>query len=320
MTALPLPAQALAACWRKGLHLLLGLCLLVLAAPAFAQTHQTIPELRARVMDLTGTLDAATAASLESRLADFEAAQGAQMVVLMLATTAPEDIADYTQRVGDAWKIGRKDVGDGVLFVIAKDDRRMRIAPAKSLEGALPDLLASRIIEQAVAPAFRNGDFGGGIRAGVEQVLARIQGEDLPLPSAAAPPRAAGFQWMDLLVFAVFALPMVSGVLRGVFGSKLGSLLTGAGTGLLAFWLTSVVWIAIGAGLLGILAALFMQFLPATPAGRAGRGARGGHWGGIGGGGMGHGGFSGRGGGFGGGGFGSGGGGNFGGGGASGRW
>jgi uncharacterized protein len=291
-----------------------GLLLGLLAPPAHAQALQTLPELRARVMDQTGTLDAATLASLEARLADFEAAQGAQMVVLMVSTTAPEDIADYTQRLGDAWKIGRKDVGDGVLFVIAKDDRRMRIVPAKSLEGAIPDLLARRIIDQAVAPAFRNGDFGGGIRAGVEQVLARIQGEALPLPVAATPTSAGGFQWMDLLIFAVFAVPMASAALRSLFGNKLGTLMTGGAAGLLAWVLTSVFWIAAGAALLGLLAALFLQFLPAAPV-RSSRGGRGAHWGG-----MGSGGFGGHRGGFGGGGFRSGGGGNFGGGGASGGW
>lgn len=307
--------------WSRRWHLpaLLGF-LALLSSPVFAQSLQAIPELRARVMDQTGTLDTATLASLEARLAAFESAHGSQMVVLMVPTTAPEDIADYTQRVGDAWKIGRKDVGDGVLFVIAKDDRRMRIAPAKSLEGAIPDLLARRIIDQAVAPAFRTGDFGGGIRAGVEQVLARIQGEALPLPEGASQAVNAGFEWMDLLIFLVFAVPIISGVLRGIFGNKLGTLLTGGGAGLLAWMLTSVVWIAVGAGLLGMLAALFMQFLPAAPTGLGGRRGRAGHWGGMGSGGWGGGGRGGGFGGGGGGGFGSGGGGNFGGGGASGGW
>ena len=111
-------------------------------AGAWAQGLQPVPELRARVMDATGTLDAVTTARIEAQLAAFEQSNGSQVVVVMVATTAPEDIADYTQRLGDAWKIGRREVGDGVLFVIAKDDRRLRIAPAKALEGALPDLLA----------------------------------------------------------------------------------------------------------------------------------------------------------------------------------
>lgn len=287
--------------------------LLLLSFSSQAQGLQPIPELRARVIDQTGTLDAAALAAIESKLAAFEQERGSQVVVLMVASTAPEDIADYTQRVGDAWKIGRKDVGDGVLFVIAKDDRRLRIATAKTLEGALPDLLARRILDQAVTPAFRSGDYAGGIAAGVDQILARIRGEDLPLPAASPATSAGGFEWMDLLVFLVFAVPMISAVLRGLFGNKLGTLLTGVGAGALAWSLTAVLWIAIGAGLLGMLAGLFMQLMPSLPA--SGRGGSGGPWGGTGSGGWG-----GRGGFGGGGGFSSGGGGNFGGGGASGGW
>lgn len=290
---------------------LLGLWLL--PAWALAQDLQPIPELRARVIDQTGTLDAASVTALETKLAAFEQSRGSQVVVVMVATTAPEDIADYTQRLGDAWKIGRPAVGDGVLFVIAKNDRRMRIATAKALEGAIPDLMARRILDGAVTPAFRGGDYAGGIEAGVDQILARIRGEELPLPAAANAPRQAGFDGMELLIFLVFAVPMASTALRSIFGSKLGTLLTGAVAGGLAWFLTAVVWVAIGAGLLGMLAALFLQFLPApTAGGGSGRGGRGGWGGGLGGGT--------RSGGFGGGGFRSGGGGNFGGGGASGGW
>ena len=274
-----------------------------------AQGVQALPALSARVIDQTGTLDAPSKAALEAKLAAFEQERGAQVVVLMVATTAPEDIADYTQRLGDAWKIGRPNVGDGVLFVIAKDDRRLRIATAKTLEGAIPDLLARRILDQAVTPALRQGDYAGGITAGVDQILARIRGEELPLPDAAQKPSVGGdVGWADLLIFVAFAVPVVAAVLRGIFGNKLGTLLTGLGAGGVAYLLTAVFWIAIGAGLLGMVAALVMQHLPMN----SGTG-RGGPWGG--------GGFGGRGGGgFGGGGFSSGGGGNFGGGGASGGW
>ena len=173
--------------------------------------------------------------------------------------------------------------------------------------------MASRIIDQVVTPAFRNGDFAGGIEAGVDHILARIAGEELPLPQAKK--QAAGSQWMDLLIFMVFAVPIVSAVLRSIFGNKIGTLLTGVGSGALAWLLTSVFWIAAGAGLLGMLAALFLQHLPAQATSGGGRGGRGGGWGGHGGG------FGGGfGGGRGGGGFSSGGGGNFGGGGASGSW
>lgn len=299
--------------------LLAMLGLWLVPAWVLAQGLQPIPELRARVIDETGTLDSASLASIEAKLAAFEKSNGSQVVVVMVASTAPEDISDYTQRLGDAWKIGRRDVGDGVLFVIAKDDRRLRIATAKALEGAIPDLIAKRIIDGAVAPAFRVGNYAAGIDAGVDQILARIRGENLPLPAEqAALDRGTGlgdFDGMELLVFLVFAVPIFSAVLRGIFGNKLGVLLTGVGAGGLAWVLTTVVWVAIGAGLLGMLAALFLQFLPAPTSGGSGRGGRGGGWGG---GGLGGGG--GRSGGFGGGGFSSGGGGNFGGGGASGGW
>lgn len=303
--------------WRGWLLCLLAALLLPWVAQA--QGLQPVPVLTARVIDQTGTLDPASIAAIEAKLAAFEQTKGSQVVVVMVPTTAPEDIADYTQRLGDAWKIGRRDVGDGVLFVIAKDDRRLRIATAKTLEGAIPDLLARRILDQAVTPAFRQGDYAGGIQAGVDQILARISGEELPLPGDARGGSNAGdsgFEWADLVIFMVFAVPFISLALRSIFGNKLGTLLTGLGAGGLAWALTYVIWIAIGAGLIGLLAALFMQFMPASSGG--GRGGRGGgHWGSPGGGWS----SGGRSGGFGGGGgFSSGGGGNFGGGGASGGW
>ena len=289
----------------------MGVLWLLWVAMASAQAVLPLPELRSRVIDQTGTLDPTQQAALESRLASFEAQRGTQIVVVLVPTTQPEDIADYTQRLGDAWKIGRQDVGDGVLFVVAKNDRRVRIATTKTLEGAIPDLVARRIIDQVVTPAFRRNDFAGGIGAGVDQIMARVSGENLPLPEAGSAPEDAGFAPMDLLIFLVFAVPMFSAVLRSLFGNKLGTLLTGASAGAIAWVLTAVVWIAVGAGLLAMLAALFFQMLPSMPS--SGRGRRGGDWGGGGFGGGSHGGGSG-------GGFSSGGGGNFGGGGASGSW
>lgn len=283
--------------------------LLTAATVVFAQQGVLpVPALQARVMDQTATLSLESAAAIEAKLAAFEQAKGTQVVVLMVATTAPEDIADFTQRVGDTWKIGRREVGDGVLFVIAKDDQRLRIAPAKTLEGAIPDLLAKRIIDQAVTPAFKRGDFVGGIDAGVDQILARINGEDLPLPEAQTGNVGNNYSVNDLLIFFFFAVPMVSIVLREMFGNKLGTLISGIGAGLLAWMITQALWIAFGAGLLALVVALFMQRSGSSSPGsrRSGRGGSG--WGGGGG-------FRG-----GGGGFSSGGGGNFGGGGASGGW
>lgn len=283
----------------------------LLSLGSHAQELQALPELRARVMDQTGTLDATSLAILESQLAAFEAERGSQVVVVMVPTTAPEDIADYTQRLGDAWKIGRQGVGDGVLFVIAKEDRRLRIAPAKTLEGAIPDIMARRILDQTVTPAFRKGDYAGGIQAGVDHIFTLIRGEALPLPNSDSLQRVDGFEWMDLLIFLVIAIPIVASVLRSIFGNKLGVLLTGVGAGVAAWALTAVLWLALIASLLGILVGLFMQRLPHhLPARSQGRHSR--HWSG-----PDTGGFSG---GSAGGGFSSGGGGDFGGGGASGGW
>lgn len=271
---------------------------------AHGQALQAVPALNARVMDFTATLDTPTRERIEAKLAAFEKERGTQVVVVMVPTTAPEDIADYTQRLGDAWKIGRREVGDGVLFVVAKDDRRLRIAPAKTLEGALPDLLAKRIIDQAVTPAFRQGEFGRGIEAGVDAILAAVRGESLPLPETQA--ATAEGDWRDAIVFLLFGIPMLAGFLRNAFGHRAGIALTGVAAGLLGWVLTSVLWVAIGAAVLGLVVAIFGKALPVgTSRGRGGWGPPGGGWGGCAGGG---------------GGFRSGGGGNFGGGGASGRW
>jgi uncharacterized protein len=279
---------------------------------AWAQADlQPIPALSARVIDTTATLDASQRQALEDKLAAFEKAKGSQIVVLMVPTTQPEDITDYAQRVGDLWKLGRKNVGDGLLLVVAKNDRAVRIATAKSLEGAVPDLAASRVIEQAITPRFRSGDFAGGLGAGTDQLMALIAGEGLPAPprSAAA---GAGLDWMQLALLLFFAAPFAARVLKGLVGRKAGALLTGVVLGALAGWLTASLVVgvlaAMAAGILALAGAL------ASSGPRVGWG-RGSHHGGFGDG-RGTGGF----GGLGGGGFSSGGGGNFGGGGASGRW
>ena len=188
---LRLPALGLG--WVRG-WVVLALCALAWAAalsPAWAQALVPVPALTARVMDQTGTLAAADVAALEQQLQTFEQQRGTQIVVLLLPSTAPEDIADFTQRVGDAWKIGRADVGDGALFVIAKNDRRLRIATAKALEGAIPDLMARRILDGAVTPAFRSGDYAGGIQA-ARQLVARQDRPVRPGPTRRRPIFRAG--------------------------------------------------------------------------------------------------------------------------------
>ena len=283
-------------------------CLLA-AAPAWGQALQAIPALSARVMDSTGTLQAAERAQLEAKLQAFEQARGTQIVVLMVASTQPEDIVDYTQRVADSWKLGRREIGDGLLLVVAKGDRTLRIATAKTLEGAVPDLAARQIIDSAITPRFRQGDFAGGISAGLDQLFLLVSGERLPEPQRS--PRA-GLQttdWNGLLVFLFVAVPVAARLLSAMVGRKWGSLLTGAAIGALAWVLSASVVLGLIAALVGAVFAL------ASAGARGGIGVGGGSWGGHSGGGRFGGGSLG-----GGGGFRSGGGGNFGGGGASGRW
>lgn len=292
--------------------------LLMLAASvgwgaAAAQGVLAVPPLTARVIDQTGTLDDVQLKGLEDKLAALEQNRGAQIAILMVPTTQPEDITSYANRVGNAWKIGRKGVGDGVLVVVARNDRKIRIEVAKTLEGAIPDLAAKQIVDDAITPNFRKGDFAGGLHAGVDQLIARINGETLPAPEAQRQRQrdGGGFDWMDLAIFLFFAVPIAGGALRGVLGRKVGSLVTAGGVGLVAMFITSSLVIAVIAGIVALLFSLISGVAPGLGGGGRG-GFGGGPW--IGGGG---GGWSGGGGG---GGFSSGGGGDFGGGGASGDW
>lgn len=282
------------------------------ALAAWAQDVKPVPVLSASVIDQTGTLSAAQVSALEAKLARFEREAGSQLVVLVVGSTQPEDIAAFAQRVGEAWKIGRRKEGDGLLLVVAKDDRRVRIEVAKALEGAVPDLAAKQIIDRHLAPAFRAGDYAGGINGAVDALFARIRGEALPAPEA---PRSgstgSGTDLPDIALFFLIGVPVIGSLLTGVLGRKLGSLATGVGAGGLAWLVSASILVGIGAALLALLLVGVLGF----GAARRGSGFGGGPpiiWGG-GGGGWG-------GGGGGGGGFSSGGGGDFGGGGASGDW
>ena len=159
-----------------------GISLLFLSHAVFAD--QPIPALNQRVTDLTGTLSAPQQAELESTLLAFEQKKGSQVAVLIVPTTQPETIEQYSIRVAGQWKLGRKGVDDGVLFLVAKNDRALRIEVGYGLEGPLPDALCNRIIDLFVVPRFKEGDFFGGIREGVVRILGAIQGEPLPVPEA----------------------------------------------------------------------------------------------------------------------------------------
>lgn len=285
--------------------------LLLFALGVWAQdTPVAVPVLRSPVTDLTQTLTTEQRSALESRLREYEARKGTQIAVLIVPTTQPESIEQYSIRVADQWKIGRDKVDDGVILLVAKTDRTLRIEVGTGLEGALPDVLANRIISQVITPRFRQGDFAGGIDAGITRIIALLEGEPLPEPerrSSRAPEGFGGIgNALPVLLMFVF---VGSGILRAMLGRVGGAGVTGGIAGVLMWLLTSVMAISIGAA---ILAFLFSLFSGGVGGGRRGWSNRRG--GGFGGGGWGGGGFGGGGGGW------SGGGGGFSGGGASGRW
>jgi uncharacterized protein len=288
-----------------------GLLLLAffLASPAI-HAEVAVPPLTARVTDLTGTLSPSQRDALEQELRTFETRKGSQIAVLIVPTTKPESVEQYSMRVAETWKLGRKGarggrIDDGVLLLIAKDDRALRIEVGYGLEGVIPDAVANRVIDEIIVPFFKQGDFYGGIQAGVSRLTRLVDGEPLP------PPQARDRSWSgiaDLLPVAFIAVMIGGGFLGSLLGRLIGAAVSGGIVGV-------VFWITIGS-LLGALAAGVVVFLFTLAiggsGGRGGRGDFGGWSGGY---------SSGSGGGWssGGGGF-SGGGGGFGGGGASGRW
>lgn len=289
--------------------LLLGVLAGAASAPAAAASPsaadvglQPVPKLSSRVTDLTGTLTAEQQTQLEQKLAAFESAKGAQLAVLIVPTTSPEEIEQYSIRVVDEWKLGRRNVDDGALLIVAKNDHRLRIEVGRGLEGVLTDAMSNRIISEHVTPAFRQGNFYGGIDAGLDAMMKLIQGEPLPPPQPGWQHRARSHESgaLPLILFAVLA---GSVFLRGIFGRTLGSALTGAGTGLLVllagYALALSLLAAAGAFLFTLLGGLGRgSGWSSYPRGGGFGGGWGGFGGGLGGGGFGGGGFSGGGGGF----------------------
>ena len=288
----------------------------LIAGPvAFAQNSagtqlQPVPELTGRVIDQSGTLSSSDVQSLSEQLKKLEDDTGAQVVVLMLPSTAPEDIAAYAWRVASSWKLGRKEIGDGTLIVVAKNDRRMRIEVARKLEGAIPDIMASRIIDEAMKPRFRADDYAGGLSAAIAQMSLLIHGEKLPAPQQQSQrPSKSLWQYADfLLPLLFFGFPIGIAIARAIFGRVLGSVVLAGLAGVAAYLITASVVVGIVAAFFGLVFTLLSNIS---------RGGGGGPYISTGGGG---GGWSGGSSGGGGGGFSSGGGGSFGGGGASGGW
>jgi uncharacterized protein len=284
----------------------LSALLLLICAAALALVP--VPPLTAPVIDQTNTLTPQQIASLEQTLRGFHDRKGSQISVLIVPTTQPEAIEQYSIRVVESWKLGRKDIDDGALLLVAKDDRTVRIEVGYGLEGALPDVIANRIIAQVIVPRFRQGDFAGGIAEGVNRIIAVAEGEPLPEPERQSHRSNDGIgSALPLLLMLVF---VGGGILRRMFGAFGGASAVGGIAAVLAWLLTSVIGVAVGAGL---IAFIFTIMGGGFGGGGWSSGRRGGFGGGWGGGGFG---------GFGGGGGGgwSGGGGGFGGGGASGRW
>jgi uncharacterized protein len=251
-----------------------------------------VPDLSRRVTDLTGTLTTEQTNALENKLAAFEAEKGSQIAVLILPTTQPEDIAQFGIRVAEAWKIGRKNIDDGVMLIVAKDDRQLRLEVGYGLEGVIPDAIAKRIIAETITPYFRAGDFAGGINAGVEQLMRLIEGEPLPAPQQ----QSGGESGQNSFMFILLGGLLVGFLLSAMMGRVMGGMLAGLGSGLIAALLIGLS----GAMMIGLLV-FFIVGLRHS----GGRGwSSGGGFGGMGGGSS----------------WGGGGGGGFGGGGASGRW
>jgi uncharacterized protein len=277
--------------------------LALLVCWAFAAAADVaVPPLSGRVVDQTGTLSAGDISSLTQTLGSLELRKGSQIAVLIVPTTEPETIEQYSIRVAEAWKIGRKKIDDGALLVVAKNDRKLRIEVGYGLEGALTDVTSRRIIDEIIVPKFRSGDFAGGISAGVNRIVAVVDGEPLPVPQSSG-------QSPDLLShidaanpFVLFGLIFVAGILRSVLGRLIGSAATGGVVGVVAWFVAGSLGASLILGVVAFLLTMFFETIATS----------GGSW--SGGGGAFSGGSSSDSGGF------SGGGGSFGGGGASGSW
>ncbi len=233
-----------------------GILALVLAsaAAAAAADEVAVPPLTARVTDLTGTLNVGQLASLESELRAFEQKKGSQIAVLMLPSTQPETIEQYSIRVADRWKIGRTRTDDGVILLIAKNDHKVRIEVGYGLEGAIPDVVANRVIREVIAPHFHANDFYGGIRDGTQTLMKLINGEQLPPPAQAQ--TSGGVDYQSLFVILLVVVIVAGGVLKAMLGRVFGSVATGAAAGFIAWVLAGALGAAAIAGIVAFVMAL----------------------------------------------------------------
>jgi uncharacterized protein len=249
--------------------------LALLVCWAFAAAADVaVPPLSGRVVDQTGTLSTGDISSLTQTLKNLETRKGSQVAVLIVPTTAPETIEQYSIRVAEAWKIGRRKIDDGALLVVAKDDRKLRIEVGYGLEGSLTDATASRIIDEIIAPKFRSGDFTGGISAGVDRIVAVIDGEKLPAPQPRQSPELLSH--VDPTnPFVLFGLIIVAGILRSVLGRLIGSAATGGVVGVLAWFVAGSLAASLILGVVAFLLTMFGETI-ASSGGRGWSGSTGG--------------------------------------------
>ena len=258
--------------------------LALLVCWAFAAAADVaVPPLVGRVVDQTATLSSGDVASLQQTLKDFEARKGSQIAVLIVPTTAPETIEQYSLRVAEAWKIGRKKIDDGALVVVAKDDRKLRIEVGYGLEGALTDVTSKRIIDEIITPSFRSGNFAGGISSGVDRIIRVVDGEPLPAPEPRREQGSSFLSHVDLLnPFTLFAVFIVSTILRTTLGRLIGAVATSGIVGALAWLIAGSLAASFIAAIIAFLFTMFAE-IPTSSSGRSGgRGwsGGGGSWGG----------------------------------------
>jgi uncharacterized protein len=254
--------------------------LLCWALAAFADV--AVPPLVGLVVDQTGTLSSDEMASLNQTLRNFEARKGSQVAVLIVPTTAPETIEQYSLRVAEAWKIGRKKIDDGAILVVAKDDRKLRIEVGYGLEGALTDVTSKRIIDEIITPSFRSGDFTGGISAGVDRIIRVVDGESLPAPAPRQQQSSDFLSHVDLFnPFTLFAVFVGGAILRATLGRLIGSVATGGIVGALAWLIAGSLAASIIAAMIAFVVTMFAETPTSSSSGRGGgRGWSGGYGGG----------------------------------------
>jgi uncharacterized protein len=244
----------------------------LLCWPISAGADVAVPQLSGRVVDQTGTLSAGDINALTQRLKDLETRKGSQVAVLIVPTTEPETIEQFSIRLAEAWKIGRRKIDDGALLVVAKNDRRLRIEVGYGVEGALTDVTARRIIDEVIVPRFRSGDFAGGISAGVDRIIRVIDGEPLPAPRPEAS-HSVSPDFNPLNPFLIVPVIFFAGIIRSIFGRLLGAAISGALVTLIVGYLFGS-WLA--AALVGAIAAIFVLLAESMNSSMPGRG--GGVW------------------------------------------